>query len=84
MDLVDFLKNQPQKMTKEFSYPHARFMQVLILVLVWSMERLEENRRDSTGTKNQNEESDGRTGTKNRMEEQERRTARKNRKIESE
>ncbi len=61
MDLVDFLKNQPKKMTKGFSYPHARFVQVLILVLGWSMKKpggkpARNSRQKETKSKNKEQE----------------------------
>ncbi len=74
MDLVDFLKNQPKKMTKGFSYPHARFVQVLILVLGWSMKKPggKPARNSRQGeTKSKNKEQEQRAETKKRNKESE-------------
>lgn len=71
MDLVDFLKNQPKKMTKGFSYPHARFVQVLILVLGWSMKKpgiklARNSRQKETKSRNKKQEQRARTESMNK------------------
>ena len=81
MDLVDFLKNQPKKMTKGFSYPHARFVQVLILVLGWSMKKpggkparnSRQGEKKSKNKKSRNKEQKQRAGTKCKNKEQKQR-----------
>ena len=83
VDLVDFLKNQPKKMTKGFSYPHARFVQVLILVLGWSMKKpggkpARNSRQKETKSKNKKQKKKAGTKSKNREQEQRAETKKQN------